>query len=71
MGEKVNVFSPLGFETQADFDHKTYKLKPHSIRASERYLNHKNPINGREAASIFRFNPETFESDFSSSVFIS
>ena len=63
MGEKLNVFSPLGFEAQTKFDLKTFKQKSYSIIASERYLNHKNPIHGREIASIFRFSAETFESD--------
>ena len=31
----------------------------------ERYLSGKNPIHGRETASIFRFSGEIFESDFS------
>ena len=26
---KLDFFSPLGFEAKCDFDHKTYKLKPH------------------------------------------
>ena len=64
MGEKLDFFSPLGFEAKTDYDHKTSKLKPHSVRGSERYLNHKNPIHDRETASILRFSAETVESDF-------
>ena len=36
--EKLDFFSPLGFEAKSDFDHKTSKLKQLSIRASQRYL---------------------------------
>ena len=35
LGEKLDFFSPLGFEANCKFDYKTYKLMPHSIRASE------------------------------------
>ena len=59
LGEKLDFFSPLGFESKSDFDHKTSNLNPHSIRVSERYLHHKNPIHGRETASIFPFSVET------------
>ena len=58
--EKLDFFSPLGFEAESDFGHKTFKIKSHSIRASEQYLNDKNPIHGRETASIFRFIAENF-----------
>ena len=54
LGENLDFFSPLGFEANCNFDYKAYKLKPHSIRASERYLNNKNPIHGQETALIFR-----------------
>ena len=33
LGEKLDFFSPLGFETNCNFDYKTYKSKPHSIRS--------------------------------------
>ena len=35
LGEKLDFFSLLGFEVNCNFDYKTYKLKPHSIRASK------------------------------------
>ena len=35
LGEKLDFFSPLGFEANCNVDYKTYKLKPHSVRASE------------------------------------
>ena len=35
LGEKLDFFSPLGLEANRNFDYKTYKLKPHLIRASE------------------------------------
>ena len=35
LGEKLDFFSPVGFEANCNFDYKTYKLKLHSIRASE------------------------------------
>ena len=50
---KLDVFSPLEFEANCNFDYKTFKLNPHSIRASEWYMNNKNPIYGQETASIF------------------
>ena len=62
-GEMLDFFSPLGFEANYNFDYKTYKLKPHPIRASEWYLNNKNPIYGQETVLIFRFCAESFESD--------
>ena len=64
LGAKFDFFSPLGFESKRNFDYKTFQLKQHSIRASERYLKDKNPIHRRETASIFRFDAETSESDF-------
>ena len=64
LGEKLDLFGPLGFETKRDCDHKTFKIKLHSIRTSQRYLNDKNPMYSREITSIFRFNAESFESDF-------
>ena len=64
-GEKLNFYRSLVFEAESDFDHKITKLKPQSIRASERYLNNENLIHGRETAMIFLFSAETFESDFS------
>ena len=33
LGEQLDFFSPLGFEANCNFDYKTYKLKPHSIRS--------------------------------------
>ena len=65
MGEKLDFFSPLGFEAKSDFDHKTSKLKSHLIRASERYLNDKNPIMVEKQYQFFDLVQETFESDFS------
>ena len=62
---KVLFFSPLRFEAKNDFGHETSKLKPHSIRASEPYQNHKNPILVRETVWFFDL-VESFESDFSS-----
>ena len=59
MGEKLDFFTPLGFEAKSEFHHKPLKLKPRMIRASKRYLNHNNPINGREMASISWFSAET------------
>ena len=35
LGEMHDFFSPLGFEANCNFDYKTYKLKPHPIRASK------------------------------------
>ena len=61
ISEFDNLFSPLGLEAKSDFDHKTSKLKPHSVRVSERYMNDKNPIHVRETALIFRLNAESFE----------
>ena len=46
--EKLDFFSPLGFEAKSDFDHKTSKINSHSVRTSKRYLNYKSPINGAE-----------------------
>ena len=60
LGEKLHFCSPLGFKAESNFDHKTPKLQPHTIRASERYLNDKNPILGRETVSSFRFSAENF-----------
>ena len=66
LGEKFDFFIFLGFEAKSDFDHKTFKIKSHSTRASEPYMNDKSPIHGRETALTFRFSAETFESDFNS-----
>ena len=58
---KAQFFSSLGLEAERDFDHRISKLTPHSVTASERYLNNKNPNHGRETASIdFRSSAESF-----------
>ena len=62
---KKDFFSPLRFEAKNDFDHQTSKLKPHSIRASGQYLNHRNLIHGRETTSILDIVERNFESDVS------
>ena len=64
LGEKFDFFRLLKFEAKSDFDHKTSKLKPHSVRASEKYLNDMNPIHGRAKQSIFRCSAKSFESYF-------
>ena len=38
LGEKLDFFSPLGFEAKGKSDHKTSKLNPHPVKASEQYL---------------------------------
>ena len=64
MGEKLDFSDPWDLKLKWDFDHKTYKLKPHLITAAQWYLNVKNPpIHGQETASIFQFCEESFESD--------
>ena len=65
LGVKFNLFNPLGFEGKREFDHKTSKIKSHSIRALKRHLNHKSPIHVREITSIFQFSAESYESDLS------
>ena len=48
LGEKLDFLSPLGFEAKSDFGHRNSKLRPHSIRASERHMNNMNLIHGQE-----------------------
>ena len=52
LGENFDLFSPLGFDNQTNSDHKTQKIKLHSVRALKRYLNEKNLIHGRVMAMI-------------------
>ena len=72
--EKLDFFSSSGLEAGTKFGHRTSKLKPHPFRASERYINEKNPIFDQETASIVRFSPgfsaENFESDFNKNEFL-
>ena len=46
MGGNVDISSLLGFEVQTNSNHKTHKIKTHIVRASKRYLNKKNVIQG-------------------------
>ena len=55
LGENLDLFSQLGFEVQANCDHKTQKIKLYSFRALKRYLNEKNLLHGREIATISKF----------------
>ena len=43
--EKFNFSILLGFEAKYDLDHKTSRIKSHSVRDLKRYLNNKSPIN--------------------------
>ena len=64
LGGNVDISSLLGFEVQANSNHKTHKIKTHSVRASKRYLNKKNVIQGRVVAIISKFIPKSFETYF-------
>ena len=45
-------FFSLEFEIQGNFHPETTKIKYHSVRALERYMNEKNLIRGKETATI-------------------
>ena len=68
LGENLDffIFSSLGFTIQRNSDHKTKKIKLHSVRALKRYLNEKNLIQGRVMATISKFSPQIFETYFGS-----
>ena len=64
LGGKFDFFSPSGFEIQSDFDYRTSKIKFYSVRALKYYPNEKNLIHGRVTATISKFSPQIFETDF-------
>ena len=64
LGEKLDFFSPSGFEIQSNFDYRTSKIKFYSVSALKRCLNEKNPIHGQIMAAISKFSPQIFETCF-------
>ena len=64
LGENLDFFSPLGFDIQTNYDHKTQKIKLFSVRALKCYLDEKNLIHGRVMATISKFSPQIFETYF-------
>ena len=64
LGRKLRFLSPLGFHVQTNSDHKTQKIKLHSIRVLKCYLNEKNLIHGQIMATISKFSPQIFETYF-------
>ena len=46
LGENLDLFSPLGFDVQANSDHKTQNIKLYSVRTSKRCLNDENLTHG-------------------------
>ena len=64
LGENLDFLSPLGFDVQINFDHKTQKIKLYSVRALKWYLNEKNLIHGQAMAKISKFSPQSFKMYF-------
>ena len=62
--DEFSCLCPLGFEAKNDFDHKTFKIKSHSVRVLKRYLNDNSTIHSPETESIFRFSSENSEPYF-------
>ena len=58
LGENLDFLVHLGFDVQAD-----------SVRALKRYLNEKNLIHGRVMATISKFSPQIFKTQFRCQVF--
>ena len=56
-----NFFSPLGFDLQANSDHKTQIIALYSVRALKRCMNEKNLIHDRVMATISKFSPQMFQ----------
>ena len=52
------IFSPLGFDVQANSDHKNQKIKLYSVRAFKRYLYEKNQTRGQVMGKISKFSPQ-------------
>ena len=69
--EKLDFFSPSGFEIQSEFDYRTSKMKFYSVRALKCYVNEKNLIHRRVAATISKLSKQIFEMYFSISASIS
>ena len=57
LGENLDFFGPLGFDTQRNSDHETPKIKFYSVKALKCNLNDKNLIHGRVTATISKFSP--------------
>ena len=55
LGENFDYFCPLGLDVQRNSNHKSPKIKLHSVRALKRYLNEKNLIQGQVIATISKF----------------
>ena len=55
LGGRVDFFSPSGLDSESEFDYRTSQIKLYSVRALECYLNEKNLINNRVAATISKF----------------
>ena len=53
LGRQDQFFSLLGYEPESDFDHKTSKMKSHSIRTSKRCLNDKSDSLSRNSVDFF------------------
>ena len=66
LGGKFDFFSPLGFEIQSEFDYRTSKIKFYSVRALKCYRDEKNLIHSRVTATISKFSPHIFDTNFSS-----
>ena len=64
LGENLDFFSPLGFDVETNFDHKTQKIKLYSVRALKRYHSEENLIHDRVMATVSKFSPQTFETYF-------
>ena len=59
LGENLKFFSPMGFDVQTNYGHKTLQ------NASKCYLNEKNLLHGRVMATVSKFSPQIFEIYFS------
>ena len=57
LGENLDFFSPLRFDTQKNSDYETPKIKLYLVRAFKRYLNDKSLIHDRVTPTISKFSP--------------
>ena len=61
--KKCHFFIALGVDIESSFDHVTFRIKLHSIRSLQLYLNDKNLINGRQTVGIVKFTAQSKKSD--------
>ena len=61
LGGYFDFLSPSRFKIQSDFNYRTSEIKLYSVRTLNRYLSQKNPILGRETATMSKFSVLIFE----------